>query len=177
MPPQALKYSDYFLSCVSWVLSFSMLAHLLCSAMLLALQVEDEGDFQMVRSSSSRLYVCFPLPLPPPPRFFTPLWPEYESFAAALQKSWDAQSQEREKTHQQHPATQGQINGNERDMSRSFQLGDGRPAALGVLPSPLHPGLRSAAPDGWLQLGCPELLSAIPSCSSAPCPAWAGTGM
>lgn len=41
-------------------------------------------------------------------------------------------------------------------MRRAFHFGDGRPTALGVLSSPLHPGLWSAVPDGQLQLGAAQ---------------------
>jgi len=68
--------------------------------MLLALQGKDKVHLQRFTSSPSYLYVCLLAP------FLNPLWPEHESFAAALQKPWDAWSQKRKK-----PASSIQLHG------------------------------------------------------------------
>lgn len=98
------------------------------------------------------------------PAFFNPLWLEHESFAAALQKLWDAWSQERI-THQWHPAMWGQINANGRGMGRVFQLGMGGLllSVCTLLPRVLVPGPPGQLGDcSWDDRSCSAPSPAAP---------------
>lgn len=131
----------------------------------------------MFSSSSPCPCVCLPLP----PSFFNPLWPEHQSFCGSFAKALGCLVTGEGRTHQQHPATWGQINGSGENISARgreacgslgapFSTVSWSPAQLGscswdarscLVPSPAAPPSRA---QRGLALGRRTGISCSPSC-------------